>query len=154
MREPEETRADIRQRLIRAAPESVFAAFSDPGRLARWWGPEGFTSTFEEFDLKPSGRWRFTMHGPDGKDYWNESVFTQIVPNSHVIIEHGAGHHFFLTISFEASGENTLVGWRQVFDTAEHYQQIAEFVANANEQNLDRLTAEVARGNLNRKPGI
>lgn len=145
MREPEELRADIRERVIPAPVSAVFQAFSNPDILARWWGPEGFTSSFKEFDFKQGGHWRFTMHGPDGKDYWNESVFAEIVEDSRVIIEHGAGHHFFLTITFAQEGENTRVGWKQVFDTEEHYKKIAAFVANANEQNLDRLTAEVLR---------
>lgn len=143
---PEETRADFRERRIHAPPAAVFAAFSDPGRLAKWWGPEGFSNTFNEFDFRPGGKWRFTMHGPDGKNYWNESVFLEIVPNSRVVIEHGTGHHFILTISYEQDGEDTVVGWRQVFDTSEHYQQIADFVARANEQNLDRMHAEVLHG--------
>lgn len=145
MAEAEEKRADIRKRRIHASQEAVFAAIRDPERLARWWGPAGFTSTFEEFDFRPAGNWRFTMHGPDGKNYWNESTFTEIVQNSRVVIEHGSGHHFFLTISYDPIGEDTLVGWRQVFDTEEHYRNIAEFVAEANEQNLDRMEAEVMR---------
>lgn len=39
-----------------APRERVFEAFTDPARLARWWGPKGFTNTFQEFDLRPGGR--------------------------------------------------------------------------------------------------
>jgi hypothetical protein len=46
-------------------------------------------------------------------------------------------------ITFEAQGSRTVVGWRQVFDTAAERERIAEFVIEANEQNLDRLAAEV-----------
>jgi hypothetical protein len=42
--------------------------------------------------------------------------------------------------------EGTEVRWRQTFDTVEHYTPLAVFVASANEQNLERLAAEVARG--------
>ena len=54
-----------------------------------------------------------------------------------------SGHHFVLTIEVQAQGANTLVAWRQTFDTADHYQRIASFIAVANEQNLERLAAEV-----------
>ncbi len=147
MLEPEELRADSRERRIPATPpDLVYAAFSDPDRLAKWWGPEGFSSTFEEFDLRPGGHWRFTMHGPDGRDYWNESVFLEVLPARRVVIEHGAGHHFVLTISYTQDGPDTIVGWRQVFDTAAHYRKIARFVARANEQNLDRMSALLSHG--------
>lgn len=133
-------------RLVDAGPQDVFRAFAQPERLARWWGPNGFTSTFEKFDLQPGGVWRFVMHGPDGTDYPNESVFRELDPPGRVVIEHvSQAHHFLLTITFEARAGQTLVGWRQVFDTAEHKSRVAPVVVPANEQNLDRLQAEVGR---------
>jgi len=141
----EDRRADSRTRLIDAPFETVFAAFSNPGKLARWWGPEGFSNSFEEFDLRVGGYWRFTMHGPNGTDYPNEGRFLQVDRNSRIVIEHLSDHHFVLTINFTPAGQSTLVGWHQVFDTADHYDQVAEFISGANEQNLDRLQA-VAEG--------
>lgn len=136
----------VHSRLIDAPRETVFAAFADPQRLARWWGPNGFTNTFEVFEFRSGGAWRFVMHGPDGTDYPNESQFTEIVAPERIVLEHlSASHHFLLTITLAADGARTRVGWRQVFDTAEEKQRIADFVTPANEQNLDRLTAEVLR---------
>ena len=139
----EELRSDSRTRLIEAPREAVFAAFSNPEQLARWWGPEGFSSRFEEFDLRAGGYWRFTMQGPDGTDYPNESRFLEVDENRRVVVEHFSGHHFILTITLTPTGRSTQIGWRQVFDSAEHYEQIAEFISRANEQNLDRLQAMV-----------
>lgn len=127
-------------------PAQVFAAMSDPARIARWWGPDGFTSSIHVFDFKPGGRWVLTMHAPDGKDYPNESRFARITPDELWEIEHLSGHHFILTIELRASGRGTQVDWRQTFDTVEHYAGIAAFLAGANEQNLQRLAEEVARG--------
>ena len=84
----------------------------------------------------------YTMHGPDGNDYPNESRFTSIVPAELFEIEHLSGHHFFLSIELKTFEQGTQVHWRQTFDTVEHYERIAEFVAGANEQNLRRLAAE------------
>ena len=136
----------VHSRLIDAPREQVFRAFSDPLRLARWWGPKGFSSTFHEFDLRAGGAWRFVMHGPDGADYPNESVFVEVVAPERVVFEHVSGHHFTMTLTFSAQGDKTLVGWRQVFDTAAERQRIAGVVVEANEQNLDRLVAEVLNG--------
>ena len=138
-------RAQVTQRTIDAPRELVYSTFRDPEQLARWWGPEGFTNSFREFDLRVGGYWRFTMHGPDGKDYPNESRFLEVVADERVVIEHFSGHHFILTISFCRVGNATVVGWHQLFDTVEHYHQIADFVSQANEQNLNRLDAEVRR---------
>lgn len=83
------------------------------------------------------------MHGPDGKDCPNESRFRRLVPDVTFEIEHLSGHHFLLSIELQPSGQGTRVHWRQTFDTIEHYERIAQFVARANEQNLQRLRAEV-----------
>jgi uncharacterized protein YndB with AHSA1/START domain len=141
--DPIKTRSDSRSRLVAATPSEVFAAMSDAARVARWWGPSGFTNTIHEYDFRPGGKWLLTMHGPDGKDYPNESRFTRIVANQLFEIEHLSGHHFLLTIELAPVPGGTEVKWLQTFDSAEHYQQIAAFVASANGQNLDRLAAEV-----------
>ena len=132
-------------RVIDAPRARVYAAFGDPGRLAQWWGPEGFTNTFEEFDLRPGGKWRFVMHGPDGKDYPNESVFLEVVEPERIVFRHLSAPRFEMTITYAARGENTLVEWRQLFETADERRRGAAFAREANEQNLDRLAACVRK---------
>ena len=144
--EPIETRSDARSTHIPASPAEVFAAIRDPARIARWWGPAGFTNTIHQFDFQPGGQWLLTMHGPDGKDYPNESRFTRITDDQLFEIEHVDAPHFFLTITLAPQGHGTEVRWLQTFDTVEHYKSLAEFVARANTQNLERLAAEVERG--------
>ena len=141
--EPIDKRSDSRSLFVAASPAQVFAAMSDPVRVVRWWGPDGFTNTVHQFDFRPGGTWLLTMHGPDGKDYPNESRFTRILPNQCFEIEHLAGHHFVLTIELSPFQQGTQVQWRQTFDTIAHYEHIAPFVATANAQNLQRLAAEV-----------
>jgi len=146
MHESTADREFVHSRLIDAPRERVFKAILDPVHLAKWWGPNGFTSTFEVFDPRPGGTWRFVLHGPDGANYPNENVFVEIARPERVVIEHMAEpHHFLLTITLAAQRNKTLVGWRQLFDTAAEKQRVAQFVVPANEQNLDRLTAEVLK---------
>jgi uncharacterized protein YndB with AHSA1/START domain len=140
-------RACVHSRRIDAPRERVFAAIADPLQLARWWGPNGFTSTFERFDFRPGGHWRFVLHAPDGSDYPNENVFVQIDAPGRVVIDHPSDtHHFVLTITLDDDGAGTRVGWHQRFDSAEHRNLVAEVVLAANEQNLDRLAAVVREG--------
>lgn len=150
MPDPRELADPLREvstsRIIGASPGAVFDAFRDPARLARWWGPDGFTSTFSEFEFREGGHWRLTLHGPDGTDYPNHNVFHEIVPGRRVVIDHVEGHWFRLTVTLdEAPGGRTRVGWNQRFDSVDERDRIASLVIPANEQNLDRLQAEVAR---------
>jgi len=130
-------------REIPAPPEAVFAAFSDPARLARWWGPDGFTNTFDRFEFHPGGQWQFTMHGPDNTDHPNRSEFLEISPHSKIRIKHTNLPHFELTVSLEAKGAGTVVTWVQVFENREFAENSRQFLESANEQNLNRLSQEV-----------
>jgi uncharacterized protein YndB with AHSA1/START domain len=50
-------------RLFQAAPAQVWAAWTDPDVLPRWFGPEGFVCHTHEIDLRDGGLWRFDMIG-------------------------------------------------------------------------------------------
>ncbi len=130
---------------IPAPPDQVFAAFSDPQRLARWWGPAGFTNTFNVCELKTGGRWSFVMHGPDGGSYPNESVFAEVEPPSKVVVQHESKPKYTLTITLAPSAVGTTVSWAQAFESADIASRLEHIVVPANEQNLDRLSAEVLR---------
>lgn len=130
-------------REIPATPAQLFAAFTDPARHARWWGPAGFTNTFAQRDFQPGGKWIYVMHGPGGKDYPNESVFAEIEPPSRVVIRHESQPRYRLAITLEPVAGGTRVLWEQEFDDPRVAAGVAHIVAPANEQNLDRLTAEV-----------
>ncbi len=130
-------------RTIPATPAAIFAAIKYPARLARWWGPDGFSNRFEVFEFHPGGKWVFNMIGPDGKIYPNESVFVQIENDHQVVIQHTCQPLFTLTITLTTSSEGTLVHWEQVFADAELAKAIQHILVPANEQNLDRLTTEV-----------
>lgn len=133
------------RRSFTATPAEVFAAISDGERLARWWGPEGFSNRFEVFDFQPGGRWVFHMIGPDGTAHPNESVFSAIATDRHVVVRHVCQPHFTLTITLTPSGGGTLLNWGQVFDDPSVAQAVRHIVEPANEQNLDRLGAELSR---------
>ena len=152
-------------REIPATVEQVFAAFSHSERLSRWWGPAGFTNTFSVCEFKKGGHWSFVMHGPDGRNYRNESVFREIEHPRKIVIQHVSGPKYRLTIVLapsaaartgtpssrrsrpraSARGQGTVVSWSQAFESSKVASDIEHIVVPANEQNLDRLSAEVLR---------
>ncbi|MEY4100251.1 MAG: hypothetical protein RL300_1422 [Pseudomonadota bacterium] len=132
-------------REIPATIEQVFAAMSSPERLARWWGPAGFTNTFSVCEFKKGGRWSFIMHGPDGTNYPNDNVFAEIEVPGKLVVQHVSEPKFRLTINLASSAAGTMVSWSQVFEKAEVARRVEHIVVPANEQNLDRLSAEVLR---------
>lgn len=127
------------ERVLSASPQMVFAAFAQPERLAQWWGPSGFTNTFEQFEFKQGGRWVFVMHGPNGDDYPNESVFREIEADSKIVIEHIVKPWFTLTVTLTARDDKTHLTWVQEFESPEVAAKMRRLSDTANEQNLDRL---------------
>ena len=133
------------QRWFPHSPASVLHAFSSAERLARWWGPVGFSISFDVFHFRPGGRWEFTMHSPDGTHHPNQSRFRETGP-TRVVIEHVSRPRFVLTVSLADENGGTRVDWEQAFEDADDAERVRHIVEPANEQNLDRLGEELARG--------
>ncbi|MCX5662078.1 MAG: SRPBCC domain-containing protein [Planctomycetota bacterium] len=122
----------------------MYDAFERPEQLAKWWGPKGFTNTFSQFEFRPGGRWVFVMHGPNGADYPNESVFRELQRNVKVVIEHVVEPRFTLTVTLAARGGGTHLTWDQAFESAEVAAKLRSICEPSNEENLDRLEAVLA----------
>ena len=134
------------ERLILTDARSIFAAFEDAERLARWWGPAGFTNTFDVCEFRPGGRWVYVMHGPDGRDYPNECVFREIEPDKRIVIDHVVLPLYTLTITLEAREGCTHLTWDQRFENREFADRMRDFLWNANEENLDKLETILTDG--------
>ncbi len=131
-------------RELAEAPATVFGAIKDAKCLAEWWGPASFSNHFDIFEFQTGGKWVFTMIGPDGVNYPNEAVFSNIEINRQVVIQHTCEPYFQLTITLEPSANGTLLSWVQTFDDPLVAQSIRHIVEPVNEQNLDRLSAVLA----------
>ncbi len=122
--------------------ERLFDAWTDPAKLARWWGPHGFTNTFRECDIRPGGQWKFVMHGPNGVDYENHNEFLEVVPHERIVLRHLLAPEFTVTATFEdIGGGRAKLTFRQTFESAAVFENVKTYAADGNEQNFDRLGA-------------
>ncbi len=86
------------------------------------------------------------MHGPGGRDFLNRSVFDEIVKPERIVFTHlETLHKFKAVITLEDLGGKTKLIYRMEFETEEEHDKVKHFVPQANEQNFDRLEAELAR---------
>jgi uncharacterized protein YndB with AHSA1/START domain len=135
----------VSTRLIDSPRELIWRAWTEPDQLTHWWGPKGFTSTFQEFDPQPGGAWRFVLHGPDGKDYKNEIVYRELVKPERIVFEHLSAPRFQVTATFAEAGSQTRITFRMLFKTAAECDKVKTYAVEANEQNFDRLEAQLAK---------
>ncbi len=129
----------VSQREFPVEPEILFNAIEDKEKLAKWWGPEGFSCKFDIFEFKEDGRWIFTMIGPDGKEYPNENRFISISKPDEVIIRHDGMPYFTVTLTIERTDTGSILNFLQVFDDPELLEKILPVIKPANEQVLNKL---------------
>ncbi len=127
-------------RLFNAPVQLVWEVWTNPDHIKNWWGPNGFTNTIHLMDIKKGGAWNLTMHGPDGRDYKNESVFQEIIPLKKIVFQHKSPN-FIATIEFEAQGDKTFINWHMLFETKEQFIQVVKtFKADEGlKQNVEKL---------------
>jgi len=132
-------------RVLNAPVDLVWEAWTSPEHIANWWGPDGFNNTIYTMDVRPGGLWHFMMHGPDGTDYENKSIFKEIVKFERIVYEHISYPKQLVTISFEARGEQTLLTWHMLFESAEVFELIVKThgAAEGLKQNVAKLEVYV-----------
>ena len=140
-------------RVFDAPRELVWRMWTEPEHVVQWWGPKGFTTTIHEMDVRPGGIWRHTMHGPDGTDYPNKSVFIEVVKPERIVFSHVGGKkgnpvaQFQMTWTFEAQGSKTKLTIRQLYPSAAARDQVVkEYGAiEGGKQTLERLAEHLAK---------
>lgn len=137
------------QRVYNAPVAVVWDAWNDPEQVGQWWGPRGFTLTSHSKDLRPGGHWSYTMHGPDGTDYENTTIYHEVEVHKKLVYDHG-GHKdrpplFRVTALFsEENGKTTLVVTMRL-PTAEEAEKTRKFIkAAGGNATWDRLAEYLA----------
>lgn len=136
----------VTTRIVNFPRKLVYRAWAEPEHLQNWWGPNGFTNTFHIFDFSVDGRWSFTMHGPDKGHYQNKCVFTIIREPELLVWNRQSKPLFQVEVIFENVDENkTKVIFKQKFETVEECNKLRKYVPDKNEENMDRLEAELLK---------
>lgn len=136
----------VSTRIFNAARELVYRAWSDPNHLKNWWGPAGFTNTFNEFDFRVGGKWLFIMHGPEKGSYINECEFIKIEKPLRIAWKRHSKPLFQVVATFdEVSTDKTKIIFRMLFYSAEECRKVKPFAVDKNEENFDRLENELTK---------
>lgn len=72
-------------RVLAAPRELVWAAWTDPEHLPRWYGARGWTLPVCEVDLRPGGDYRFVQAGPDGTTMTSYGVYREVTPPERLV---------------------------------------------------------------------
>ncbi len=103
---------------LHAPIELVWEVWTKPEHIVNWWAPSGFTSTIHKMEVVEGGEWLLALHGPDGKNYPNKSIYKKVIPTREIIYQH-FNPDFIATVTFERKGNKTLMNWTLLFETPE-----------------------------------
>lgn len=113
----------------------MFDVWTKEEHLAKWWGPQGFTTNFHKFEMKPGGTLEFIMYIPDSVDFPNTNVFAEIVKSERIVFKHTVFPHFVATASFEELDGKTKLTYCTVFEeSAATFDQVKTYAAPSAEQ--------------------
>lgn len=113
-------------RILDAPRDVVFRAWTEPDRVARWWGPQGFVTTYCDMDIRPGGAFRVCMRSPAGAEHWKQGIYREIVAPERLVFtfawedaEGKPGHQTLVTVTLADRGGRTELTLHQaVFETA------------------------------------
>ena len=107
-------------RMIDAPRALVFRAWTRPEHIARWWGPQGFTTFHCEMDVRVGGSYRFGMRSPEGTEHWKRGEYREIVEPERIAFTFAwedangnPGRELLTTVTFTEHGTKTRLTLRQ-----------------------------------------
>lgn len=137
-------------RVFDVSRELVWKVWTEPGRIAQWWGPKGFTNTIHKMEVRPGGVWEFMMHGPNGVDYPNKVTYLEVKAPELLVYDHGEKGeltYFRVTVTFEDLAGKTKLTMQMLFETAQQRNQVVEKYGAVKglKQNMDKLGEYLAK---------
>jgi len=138
----------VMTRVFDAPRPMVYRMWTEREHLVHWWGPDGFTLTIHEMDVRPGAMWRYVMHGPDGVDYENEVAYDVIDEPELLVFSHlGDAAPHQTRVTFTEVGGKTEVIVRMVFPSEAELKRVVEKYGAVEglKQTLARLAAYVSK---------
>ena len=101
------------KRRLKAPPEKVFAAWTEPEKVKAWFGPVQITVTHVELDLRVGGLYRITAMSPSGEKHEVGGVLREVVRNERLVYT-WAWHstperESLVTVELKPDGDGTLL---------------------------------------------
>lgn len=139
-------------RIFNAPPALVFAAWTSPEHVRRWWGPRGYDLAVCEIDLRPGGRYRYVQRDAQGNEFPFKGEFREIDPPRRLVytqafdVEPFGDHPAVITMTLaEQADGSTLMTSTSVYESQDlrdgHVASGMEWGMRETLERLDELLA-------------
>jgi uncharacterized protein YndB with AHSA1/START domain len=143
---PEDNPVIVMSREFEAPRELVFALYTRPEHVKRWWGPRNVTLSTCEIDLRPGGAWRYVFSKGDGPGMTFKGVYREIIPPEKLVytliydMDQIRDHPAIVTETFEAIGNRTRMTQTVCHDSfASRDGHLSSGMESGAAETLDRL---------------
>jgi uncharacterized protein YndB with AHSA1/START domain len=140
------------ERVFDAPRELVWQVYTEPERIARWWGTHDSTTEVVEMDLRVGGRWHYISHAPGREPIGFLGDYLEVEPPSLIRRTFAVDIPGFVpgneTMTLEDLGDGrTKITERGHFTSLEDIEvQISVGMVEGALGMYDRLAEEIARG--------
>lgn len=136
-----------------APRQLVFKALTDPKLIPSWWGPRNHTTTVEEMEVKPGGKWRYVQRAPDGNDYGFGGEYREIAPPERLVytfeFDGAPGHVMVETITLLEREGRTELQDHMLFDSVEARDGMLQSgMEEGGRETMERLAELLASGRV------
>jgi uncharacterized protein YndB with AHSA1/START domain len=143
----------VMERVFDAPRDLVWKVLTDPRRVTNWWGPRDHTTTVEEMDVRPGGRWRWINHTTSGEDAPFKGEYLEVVPPERYVrteifdVPGFDDRPAIETLILEDLGGRTKLISRSRFPSVEDLEgALATGMIGGALATYDRLADEIAKG--------
>jgi uncharacterized protein YndB with AHSA1/START domain len=137
------------ERIFEAPRDRVFAVYTDPELLPRWWGPRQYETVVEKMDVRTGGDWQFLQRDDDGTEHRFRGTYREVTPPERIVQTFEwlgmPGHVAVETAEFEDLGDRTRVVTTSIFHTGEERDgMIASGMESGLQETYERLDEVLA----------
>jgi uncharacterized protein YndB with AHSA1/START domain len=136
-------------RVFDAPPKLVWEAMTNPEHVRQWYGLRSMTMSVCEIDLRPGGRWRYVMTGPDGGEFAFSGEYREIVPPERLVSTEGyeamPGHDYLVTVTFQDQDGKTAMTSHLLYQNgADRDGHLQSGMEPGMQETFDRLNEHLA----------
>lgn len=137
------------ERVFDAPRDRVFAVYTDPELIPRWYGPRRLTTIVEEMDVRTGGEWRFRQRDEDGTEHVFRGAYREVTPPERIMQTFEwlgmPGYISVETAEFEDLGERTRIVTTSVFHFPEDRDgMLSSGMEGGLQETYERLDAVLA----------
>jgi uncharacterized protein YndB with AHSA1/START domain len=101
------------KRRFKAAPAAVYNAWTEPAKIAQWFGPPGTKVIEAEFETRTGGRFMILAKGESGDEFHVSGVVREAVANARLVYSWAwrstPERESLVTVEFKPDGDGTLL---------------------------------------------